>query len=220
MLLVDKYRPRRLAQVVGQTKAVRVLQRCLARANYGKIAIAGGSGTGKTSLAYALAGELGAHAGDVHELDAASKDGAGVAQVREIAAEAERWGRFSLCVSPPTVWIVNEYHALSPQAVVAWLTLLERWPVNWWVIFTTTRTQENLFGPESGAFGSRLTRIKLTSQGLCTTYARLVRGIAAREGMNGKDLGWYENRVKRARNNLRQVIQEIDDGAALEDGDR
>ena len=71
MLLYEKYRPRRLGDVIGQDKTVKVLRHLLARDDWDRDAfwIEGPSGTGKTSIALALANELGANRHNVHEID-------------------------------------------------------------------------------------------------------------------------------------------------------
>lgn len=155
----------------------------------------------------------GAKAGDVHELDG---DKCSVGAVREFDTLAQTYAR-GFIPSPPTVLIVNEAHAMSRQAVQAWLTLLERLPAGWFVVFTTTEKSADLFGDFNGPFMSRCTSIRLTSQGLCATFARLSSRIATREGLNGRPIASYENLAKEHHNNMRGMLQDIDDGRMLPD---
>jgi len=56
---VDKYRPRTLAEVAGQSEAVAVLRDFAAMPYSWAFILAGDTGTGKTSAAWALAADLG-----------------------------------------------------------------------------------------------------------------------------------------------------------------
>ncbi len=59
--LVDKYRPRRLAQIIGQDKVIRWIRAVIGRRGFdgGALWIEGPTGTGKTSIAQAIAANQG-----------------------------------------------------------------------------------------------------------------------------------------------------------------
>jgi DNA polymerase III delta prime subunit len=188
----------------------------LARDDRGVLYVSGGTGQGKTSLAHALAGELGIRRGGPHwiEIDGSGCD---VATVRALDADARKLNGNVLFQSPNTIVIVNECHAMTPAAVQAWLTLLERLPANWWIVFTTTCDSGDLFGEFSSPFADRCTCVRLTNQGLCKLFARFVHHVATREDLNGKPLGAYEGLAKQCRNSLRAMLQAVDDGVMIDD---
>ncbi len=228
MELYRKYRPRRLRQVVGQERVTRRIEAIIRRRGFdrGAFWLEGPSGTGKTTIAQAVARELGALRGDpgpvsftYTELDG---DRCSVEAVRELDEYVrgavlwdDRW----------QVTVVNEAHAMTARAVQAWLTLLEKLPRRWLVIFTTTESLEalgrhakeerTLFGTFAGPFRSRVIRFKLTNQGLAPRFARLAHRIACREGLNGRPADAYLRLVQECRNNMREVPQRIEAGEML-----
>ena len=219
--LVDKYRPRRLSQIIGQEKTTSRLEAMLRRGALGGSAvwIEGPSGTGKTSIAQCLARALGAgpdNAVRYSELDGDKCRAEIVRDLDAAALEVNRAVRSFGHVEQAHVWVVNEAHAMTARAVQAWLTLLDgRLPAAWTVVFTTTESREDLFGNFAGPFASRVVAFRLTSQGLSERFARFARAVAVREGLDGRDLTAYARLVKDEKNNLRAVLQRIDSGAMM-----
>lgn len=78
MRLVEKYRPKRLDEVVGQDDVVKRLKELVAKKTLPHMLFYGPPGCGKTSVAYALANELGFQ---VYELNAS--DDRGINVIRE-----------------------------------------------------------------------------------------------------------------------------------------
>ncbi|MCD6405922.1 MAG: AAA family ATPase, partial [Planctomycetes bacterium] len=172
--------------------------------------INGQSGTGKTTLAYLIAGEL-ASEFDTEELDAGAVTSAKLRQIESGMAYAGlgKGGR---------VYIVNEAHGLSKAAIRQFLVLLERLPSHVAFIFTTTRQgQESLFddNEDAGPLLSRCAKLELARRNLADIFAERVREIAQREALDGKPAKAYVELVRRCRNNMREMLQEVEAGAML-----
>lgn len=215
MQLYLKYRPRRLSQIIGQEAVVGKLRRKLARKSWDRDAIflIGRTGVGKTSTAWALAGDLGCGPYSVMELDG---DKCSVDLVHDLQRTLPMG-----TIDSRNGWrvvIVNEADAMTRKAVVAWLTLLENLPRRRLVIFTTNDVRVDLFGAlRSKAFLDRCKCYTLTNQGLCEKFARLAHRIATREGLNGKPVGEYVKLAKRCGNSMRAMLQKIEDEEMLGD---
>ena len=211
MQLYEKYRPKRLADVIGQGKAVKVLHRFLARDDWDRDAlwIEGPSGTGKSSIALALAEELQADRHNVYEIDGDKLDKA-TRDDLEDRLQYSAWG------NGVRVIIVNEAHAVPRQAVQWLLTALERIPARtYWIFTTTEEIREDLFGEFGRPLASRCKLLRLTSQGLAPKFAARAREIAQAEGMDGQPDAKYLRLVQDCKNNMRLVLQRIEMGEML-----
>jgi replication-associated recombination protein RarA len=216
VMLYETYRPRQWADMVGQDRAVTVARRIVERDGFDRGAFwigANGqnnSGVGKTSLAWVIAHAL-AEPFFITVLKGRNVD---VRTVKDM--ERSAW----LCVPsddrPFRVWIVEEAHQMTQGAVDLFLTFLEGLPPHCVVIFTSTRPiSEDLFGEDAGPFGSRCHVITLTNQGLAQAFAERARTIADREGLNGRPIGEYVKLAQRCHNNLRAMLQAVEEGDML-----
>ena len=205
MQLYEKHRPQTFADFIGQQKIKTRLERLMSRDSWDRDAvwIEGPSGTGKTTLAWIIANSK---ADDlfIQELDG---DKCNVQAVRELentlilATSNDSW----------RVVIINEAHAMSRQAVQAWLTLLERLPLHSLVVFTTTETlTDDLFGNFSEPFASRCKVLSFSNQGLAQLFAARAKQIAREQGLDGQSEERYIRLVQQCHNNLRMVLQRID----------
>lgn len=142
--LYRKYRPTKLADVVGQSQVTTALQNAL---NQNKIGHAylfiGPRGTGKTSVARIFAHainhfdyQLEDSYLDIIEIDAASNNGVdNIRDLREKAIIAPSQGKYK-------IYIIDEVHMLSKSAANALLKTLEEPPAHTVFIMATTEADK------------------------------------------------------------------------------
>lgn len=211
MQLFQKYRPKRLTDVVGQGKVVKVLQLMLARDDWDRDALwlEGPSGVGKSSIALALANELGARSCNVHEIDGDKID-------KHTRDQLEGMLLYATLDGGPRVIVVNEAHAMPRQAVQWLLTALERIPKGTFWIFTTTEAfKDELFGEFGKPLASRCKVLRLSSQGLAQKFAVRAQEIAVKEGLGGKVEKQFYRLAQECSNNLRLMLQRIECGEMM-----
>ena len=206
MLLLEKYRPTTLKQVVGQADAIARVSAVTDRRGFagGAFWIAGPSGVGKTTIARCLANRFCKHPLDVQELDG---EACTIDAVRQFATHqlyASFGGGFRAL-------IVNEAQAITPRAVQAWLTTLEKLRPRTLVIFTSTDDTAELFDDYSSPFMSRCFVVKL-SRNVHEAFALHAQRIAKRERLDGQPIESYRRLVADKRGNLRAVLQSIEMG--------
>lgn len=210
--LAEQYRPRCLSEIVGQDAAVSQVKRVLSR-SWGARAwwITGASGTGKTTLAYAIASE-GADELFVDELDASTLT---PAKIRDI----EDSFRFrALGSKPGKCFIVNEAHGLRKDAIRMLLVVLERLPEHVVFVFTTTLAgQQFLFDTndcgDAQPLMSRCIEIELSADDATQkAFAARAKQIARAEGIDGLPDSVYVKAISAVRGNMRALLQRIESG--------
>ena len=171
--LADRYRPKDWPEVIGQPKAVAMLQRFESRGDLAGRAyfISGKSGTGKTTLARIIASKL-ADAWNVDEMDAADLT---ADTLRRIMAESSLLG---MGTKPGRAFLVNEAHGLRADQVRKLLTVIEPGEIPAhvvWVFTTTVEGRKVLFEgiADSAPLLSRCTVIELAQRDLAARFARL-----------------------------------------------
>jgi DNA polymerase III delta prime subunit len=204
MTYVQKYRPAALEGLAGQPAAVRFLSALVdyLRESHGSAAVVlhGPPGTGKTTAAWAIARRLGcdveqAELGGTVEIASGQQDGRAVVDL----AAALRLR--PMCGSGWRVAIVNEADAMTRQAELVWLDVLENLPPRVVVIFTT-----NSLEGMSERFQSRCQVVEFRADSPAAATG-LVLSILAAEGVpappEGAQFGLYGGRV-----NYRLAVQQ------------
>lgn len=212
MRLYDKYRPRSIDQVIGQSKACAVASRFIDNGLVGGHAfwISGTSGCGKTTIARIMAESF---ASDMYVVETVGRD-----VDRAFLSALERDSAMFAGGLGGRAWIINEAHGLNKGAIERLLNVLESLPSHCAIFFTTTRDgQESLFEDhiDAGPLLSRCVALRLTNQGLATAAAPLLRTIAQAEGLDGQPVEAYVNLMKRSKNNIRAAISAIAAGEML-----
>lgn len=209
--LFERLRPRAYTDVIGQDKAIAVIDRLRAHGLGGRAYwLAGASGTGKTTLARILASELADDLATI-ELDANSlttSEIQGIERESQYTALGTKRGR---------AYIVNEAHGLRSAAVRQLLVTLERVPEHvLWAFTTTTEGELSLFEMDDAhPLLSRCVQLPLSRQGLAQPFAAYLQSVAQREGLDGAPLAKYLRLIQDNHNNLRAALQAVEAGAML-----
>lgn len=171
LALYRKYRPGGFDEFRDQDKIVSVLEAAVKQKKLAHAYLfAGGRGTGKTSMARALAHAVETADSDIYEMDAASNRG--IDEIREL-----REGVATLPFeSSYKFYIIDEAHALTPAAWGALLKTLEEPPEH--VVFVLATTELDKV-PETIRSRCQVFQFKNPSH---ETLKTLVLDVAKKEG--------------------------------------
>ena len=169
MELYIKYRPSTCDEILGNDLAIKSL-RSEIQAGHHVFLLTGGSGCGKTTLARAIAKELGGNEMSIHELN--SSENRGIDTVREIMDEI----RYQP-LEGKSVYILDEYHMQTNAAQQAALKMLEECP-SWCYFFIATTNPEKIIE----AIKTRCSCIQVNPLDNNTMFG-LLRRIAHKEGV-------------------------------------
>jgi len=178
--LYRKYRPLKLADVVGQDKTIKQLQGAISQ---NKISHAylfiGPRGCGKTSVARIFAHEINQFEYqledsyvDIIEIDAATFTGVdNIRELREKAMIVPTTGKYK-------VYIIDEVHMLSTSAFNALLKILEEPPAHVVFIMATTNPEKI---PATITSRTQIYRFNLAEPAVMQKF---LRDISDQEGIN------------------------------------
>lgn len=171
LALYRKYRPAAFDDFRDQETIVSVLGAAVAQKKIAHAYLfAGGRGTGKTSMARALAHAVGTTERDIYEMDAASNRG--IDEIRDL-----REGVSTLPFeSTYKFYIIDEAHALTPAAWGAFLKTLEEPPSH--VVFVLATTELDRV-PDTIVSRCQVFQFKKPSH---ETLKKLALDVAKKEG--------------------------------------
>ncbi|HZO08527.1 MAG TPA: DNA polymerase III subunit gamma/tau [Myxococcota bacterium] len=224
LVLARKYRPKSFSEVVGQRNATATLRGAIEEERIGHAYLfCGPRGTGKTTTARIFAKALNCEKGptaepcgtcercraaedgseaDIVEIDAASNRGIDdIRQLRESASYRPMRARFK-------IFIVDEAHMLTKEAVNAFLKTLEEPPPHVKLFFATTEPEKLL-----PTFVSRCQLVRLELLPEAEIAARLA-AVFEKEGIRA-GAGVAEEIARRSRGGLRDALSLADQLVSL-----
>lgn len=173
--LYQKYRPKKLADVVGQDSAVKVLEGLFKGGTFPRaILFHGPPGTGKTTLGRILRKKLGCKDGDFYELNSANFRG--IDSAREVDS---RMRMRPMSQGSCRIWMFDEVHRWTGDAQEAMLKPLEEAPAHVHFFLCTTEPDKL----------KKAVRSRCTEVGLKAVNGKLIgelcASVAEAEGFQG-----------------------------------
>jgi len=202
--LTEKYRPRAIAEFVGLEKPKKLVSNLAQHPREMALLFRGPSGTGKTTLALALAAAIPA---ELHHIPSQECNLERIQRVRMTCQYVPQTGKKAHLV------LVDEADCMSGPAKIAFLSLLDstnRAP-NTIVIFTcnsTDRLNEN--DETKGRFLSRCTVVDFSSYGIAQDAADLLARIWDAETGGNPNRPNFARIVKDASNNVRAAVNALE----------
>jgi replication-associated recombination protein RarA len=192
MPLAERYRPRLIDHFIGLDKAKRILAKFAANPYQSAWIFIGPPGTGKTTMALALAETLRA---EVHHIPSQQCNVANVEDVIRQCWYVPVSGGFHLV-------LVDEADKMSNAAQLHFLSKLDATAFPPQTIFVFTC---NAIDGLEARFLSRTRQIEFSSYGMASEATRLLENIWIREA-DGADAPNFARIVKESSNNIRDAL--------------
>lgn len=196
--LTEKYRPRSITGFVGIDAPKKLCSKLAARPYESAWIFVGPSGTGKTTLALALASEMRA---ELHHIPSQDCNLDNIERVRRICQYVPQAGcTFHLV-------LVDEADQMTQAAQVSLLSKLDatNFPPNTIFIFTANATDRL-----EARFLSRCRVVEFSSYGIAGDAAQLLERIWNDEAPAGATAPNFARMVKDSRNNVRESLMSLE----------
>ena len=196
MLLTEKYRPTKTADFVGLDKAKKLCAKLAANPFDSAWLFVGASGTGKTTIALALAEEMKA---ELHHIPSQNCTVDAIKALRAKLAYCPSLGKTTHLV------LVDEADQMSAQAQLALLSMLDSTNRPEQTIFIFTCNETERFETR---FLSRCGVIEFSSYGIAKDASALLARVWEHEA-NGAESPNFARIVKESNNNIRAALMEL-----------
>jgi DNA polymerase III gamma/tau subunit len=196
MLLTEKYRPLTIDNFIGLDKAKKLCTRLVANPFDSAWLFVGESGTGKTTLALALANQLDA------ELQHIPSQGCTIDVVKDLR---NRLAYCPLSGKKTRVILIDEADQMTPQAQHAFLSMLDTTSRPKDVVFVFTCNDLTRF---EDRFLSRVSKVDCSSYGIAKAATQLLSDVWEKES-NGATAPNFARIVKESNNNIRAALMEL-----------
>jgi replication-associated recombination protein RarA len=200
--LSEKYRPRTITDFAGLDKPKRMMSKFAANPYPSAWLFVGPSGTGKTTMALAMAEQIPA---ELHHIPSKSCDLATVENVSRQCHYAPRM--FDWKPAPLHLVLVDEADQMSYPAQLAFLSKLDAtaMPPNTVFVFTCNSV-ENL----EKRFLSRCRVVEFSSYGMNGAIAELLEKIWTSETDNPVERPNFQRIAKESTNNVRDALMSLE----------
>jgi replication-associated recombination protein RarA len=197
--LTDKYRPRTVSDFVGLDKAKKIFGKFASAPYPSAWLFVGAPGTGKTSLALALAEQLGA---DLHHIPSQACNVAAVEETIRMCHYVPRNGLKSFHLV-----LVDEADRMSNAAQLAFLSKLDAtaFPPSTIFVFTCNSTE----GLEA-RFLSRCRQIEFSTYGMASDASALLAKVWQSETPTESKAPNFGQILRDSRNNIREALLSLE----------